>query len=78
MVEKTFLFRIISLSLSRFRITGNLRRTRERKAEVMRRFALAGDVVLCKNLLPAFFIRRFSSVLFITMPILNDLSGLIT
>lgn len=47
MVEKTFLYQIISLSLLRFRITGNLRKTRERKTKVMRRFALAGDVVLC-------------------------------
>jgi len=47
MVEKTFFIQIISLSLWRFRITGNLRRTRERKTEVMRRFALAGYQVLC-------------------------------
>lgn len=47
MVEKTFLYRKISLSLLRFRITGNWRQTRERKTKVMRRFALAGDVVLC-------------------------------
>lgn len=47
MVEKTFFNQKISLSLWRFRIAGNLRKTRERKAEVMRRFALAGYQVLC-------------------------------